>query len=170
LIYTSRDKLKSQWWSIQMLKLQNNLKLFSCMFFNGASNVEPLISIYRVFWALVAVGGWPMVLCHVPWAPLDFTWKSGWTFWPSECCCVLQNVDVHHDFHLSSSFMSVWWVYGFIQCVPYDFLGIIHVLWLLHKHHNVAWIKLFQICNELCAGEKIVVLQFQAHASRRFAW
>lgn len=29
-----------------------------------------------------------MVLCHVSWAPQAFTWKSGWTFWPSECCWV----------------------------------------------------------------------------------
>jgi len=49
-----------------------------------------------------------MVLCHVSWAPQAFTWNSGWTFWPLECCCVLhQNVDVHRDLHLGLSLMNV---------------------------------------------------------------
>jgi len=33
----------------QFARAKNNLKLFICMLCNGASNAEPLISIYRVF-------------------------------------------------------------------------------------------------------------------------
>jgi len=150
-----------------------------------------------------------MVLCHVSWAPLTFTWKSGWTFWSSECCCVLQNMNIKmllcsssecwcssrnssgfiiYEYMMSfwvypmralwfsghyscySKFIrklldkvipnflgiihvipnSLWWVSGFTQCVPYDFA----------QTSESCWIKLFQICIGLCAGERIVVRQF----------
>ncbi len=42
-------KKSLQWWSISIARASNKIKLFSCMLCNGASNVEPLISIYRVF-------------------------------------------------------------------------------------------------------------------------
>jgi len=58
-----------------------------------------------------------MVLCHVSWVPLTFTWKSGWTFWPSECCCALD------DLHLCSCRWRPNAFLGFIVWISHEFLG-----------------------------------------------
>ena len=48
--FTLQEGKKSlQWWSISIARASNKIKLFSSMLCNGANNVEPLISIYRVF-------------------------------------------------------------------------------------------------------------------------
>jgi len=44
-----KGKKSLQWWSISIARASNKIKLFSSMLCNGASNDEPLISIYRVF-------------------------------------------------------------------------------------------------------------------------
>ncbi len=48
--FTLQEGKKSlRWRSISNARALNKIKLFSCMLCDGASNVEPLISIYRVF-------------------------------------------------------------------------------------------------------------------------
>ena len=75
-----------------------------------------------------------MVLCHVSWVPLAFTWKSGWTFWTSECCFVLENTSecccILDDLHLGSSRYSS----GFIMYEwRHEFLG------LSYAFHMIFW-------------------------------
>jgi len=109
-------------------KASNTLKSFSCMLCKGASNVESSTNIYRVSWPLVAIGGWPMVLFHVSWGPPAFTLKSGWTFWTSECCCVLDDLYQGSSWSsYGSSYMNVWWVSGFIICMSDEFMGFVQV-------------------------------------------
>jgi len=102
-----------------LLKLKNTFVLFFLYALQMCKLCWGLDLYLQSFWAHIAVVGWPMVFCYVSWAPLAFTWKSGWTFWPSKCC-------VHHVLHLGSSLMNVWRDSGFVQCVSYDFLGYIH--------------------------------------------
>jgi len=99
-----------------------------------------------------------MVLCHVSWAPLAFTWKSGWTFWPSECCCVLQ------DLHMGSSYMIIWWVSRFIQCMPFNLFGLYSFVVTFAQTSECSRSALN------CVQERVVDLQLQTHSSMRFVW
>jgi len=137
-----RDNLKSKCWSIQMLKLQTLFKCFLVCF----AMLQVMLNLSLLFieflgscshWR-VTNGVMPCVL-----GSTDFylkIWVNILTITMLLCSSGYehQNVDVHHDIHLGSSFMSVWWVSGFIQCMPHDFLGIIHMLCLLHKHQKVV--------------------------------
>jgi len=47
-LHYKEDKKSLQWCNSNCKSCKQSL-LFSCMLYNGASNVEPLISIYRIF-------------------------------------------------------------------------------------------------------------------------
>ena len=160
-------------WDQFFAKASNTLLLFSCMLCNGARNTEPSTSIYRVAWSLVVVEEWKMVLCHVFWDPLAFTWKSGWTFWccvlenTYECCCVLD------DLHLGSS----WSSFGFImyECMMSFWVYHMHVRWIsghcpcvvsFLRTSECCWTMYFHICVEMYAGERKVDLHLHVHALR----
>ena len=124
---------KRQWKCTVMInsnaEASNTFQMLSCMLCNGASNDEPLISIYRVFWAHIAVVRWSMLLCHVSWAPQTFTWKSGWIFWPSKCCCVF------HDEHQNV-------VVFFIRMLMF----IMTFIWVHHLWMNDKFLGLSNVC------------------------
>jgi hypothetical protein len=100
-------------------KASNTLMLFSCMLCKGVYYAGALISIYRVSWAFVAVGEWPLVLCHVSWDPPTFTWNSGQTDILQNVVVflrILQNVVVfHHYLHLGSCGWMVRYTSGLLQ-------------------------------------------------------
>jgi len=69
-----------------------------------------------------------MILCHVSWDPLAFTWKSGWRFWTSECCCVLEDTSecccVLDDLRLGSSSMNVYEFMGLSYACQMNFKAL----------------------------------------------
>ena len=103
---------------------------------------------------------------------------------------LLENLGEHSDHHnvvvffriwTSECWCSPWHSSGFIiyECMMSFWVYPMHASWFSRHYSYVVsfaqtsescWINFFQICIGLCAGERIMILQLQAHAFGRFAW
>ena len=128
MIYTLRDNLKSQWWSIQMLKLQTLFRCFLVCF----AMVQVMLSLSLLFikflgscsrWR-VTNGVMPCVLgptCFYLKICVNIPTIKMLLCSSSECWCSSWHSS---RFIIYECMMSS----GFIPCVPHEFLGITHVL------------------------------------------
>ena len=116
-LHYKEDKKSLQWWSIQIARASNNFQMFSYMLCNGASNVEPLIYIYRVFFGSysrcrVSNGVMPCVLGPTRFL-LEILGKHFDQGWTSECCCVFDDLHLGSSWY-SSRFIMYEWTHEFL--------------------------------------------------------